>query len=113
MDRIVVNGIEYARTQPSASTVPAVERIPQPRMVERTCKWCKKAFQARTADVNRGWALFCSKSCKAMKQEKSTGQYRAIRTAPTPKSDRSDWRTDWDSFGDDDQSWDAHKNCGF
>lgn len=55
-------------------------------MTERTCKWCKGKFMARTADVNRGWALFCSKSCKAMRQEKRTGQYRALQ--------RSD-----DSFG--------------
>lgn len=48
-------------------------------MTERTCKWCKGKFQARTADVNRGWALFCSKSCKAMKQEKKTGQYRQLQ----------------------------------
>ena len=30
---------------------------------------------ARQADVNRGWGNFCSKSCKAAKQEKQTGQY--------------------------------------
>lgn len=46
--------------------------------VDRTCKWCKKPFKARSADVKRGWALFCSKSCKAMKQEKKTGQYRDL-----------------------------------
>ncbi len=44
-------------------------------MTQRECGWCKKSFVARTADVNRGWAKFCSKSCKAMKQEKKTGQY--------------------------------------
>lgn len=48
-------------------------------MTERTCKWCNGKFMARTADVNRGWALFCSKSCKASKQEKRTGQYRALQ----------------------------------
>lgn len=32
------------------------------------CKQCDKPFTARTADRNRGWALFCSKSCKAIKQ---------------------------------------------
>ena len=37
-------------------------------MTMRTCECCRKSFQARTADVNRGWARFCSKSCKAMKQ---------------------------------------------
>ena len=34
------------------------------------CKYCKEEFQARTADRKRGWALFCSKSCKAKQQSK-------------------------------------------
>lgn len=50
-------------------------RYPAPKMVDRKCQWCKKPFQARSADVKRGWGLFCSKSCKAIKQEKRTGQY--------------------------------------
>ena len=33
---------------------------------------------ARTADRKRGWGRFCSKRCKAMKQEKDTGQYHAL-----------------------------------
>ena len=32
--------------------------------VQRTCK-CGKKFEARKADVKRGWGKFCSKSCKA------------------------------------------------
>lgn len=49
-------------------------------MTERTCanKSCRKPFMARTADVKRGWARFCSKSCKAIKQEQRTGQYAAL-----------------------------------
>jgi len=42
---------------------------------------CKKEFEARTADVKRGWGKFCSKSCKAYKQTCATGitgpDYRA------------------------------------
>lgn len=38
------------------------------------CKRCKQSFEARTADVKRGWGKFCSKSCKAIKQEQRTGQ---------------------------------------
>ena len=38
-------------------------------------KSCKKPFMARKADVARGWGKFCSKSCKAIKQEQRTGQY--------------------------------------
>jgi hypothetical protein len=51
------------------------------KLVKRQCqnKSCKKMFAARQADVDRGWARFCSKSCKAKAQEKSTGSYRSFR----------------------------------
>lgn len=41
------------------------------------CQACGGTFTARTADRARGWARFCSKSCKARKQEARTGQHRA------------------------------------
>ena len=41
---------------------------------EYKCDHCKTLFMARVADRKRGWARFCSKSCKAKKQEKRTGQ---------------------------------------
>lgn len=41
--------------------------------VEVLCKNCKEPFMARVADRKRGWAKFCSKSCKAKKQSKSSG----------------------------------------
>jgi hypothetical protein len=46
-------------------------------MVDRKCanKQCGEIFSARVADVKRGWARFCSKSCKAHVQEQRTGQY--------------------------------------
>lgn len=37
------------------------------------CKWCKDEFLARKVDRKRGWAKFCSKSCKAKEQTKRTG----------------------------------------
>lgn len=37
------------------------------------CKTCGSHFGARTADRARGWAKFCSKSCKAIKQTASGG----------------------------------------
>lgn len=40
-------------------------------------KKCGCLFMARVADRKRGWAKFCSKSCKAVKQEALTGQYKA------------------------------------
>lgn len=53
-------------------------RKPMPKMVDRICKSCRQPFKARAADVKRGWGKFCSKSCKAIKQEKQTGQYAAL-----------------------------------
>jgi hypothetical protein len=37
-------------------------------MTRVKCNRCEVEFSARTADVNRGWGKFCSKSCKAQKQ---------------------------------------------
>lgn len=47
-------------------------------MVTRICGSCKNEFEAREADVKHGWAKYCSKSCKAIKQEQRTGQYRQL-----------------------------------
>ena len=47
-------------------------------MVDVNCKYCDKKFQARPADIKRGWGKFCSKSCKAKEQEKRTGQYKKL-----------------------------------
>lgn len=52
-----------------------------PAMTTVICGKCKKPFEARTADVKRGWGKFCSKSCKAHVQTRKTGidgpDYRA------------------------------------
>ena len=48
-------------------------------IVTRKCKACKDPFRARQADVDRGWALYCSKSCKATYQEAKTGQYASYK----------------------------------
>ncbi|MCY1276907.1 hypothetical protein D9M68_276840 [compost metagenome] len=61
-------------------------------MTERICanKSCRKPFLARTADVKRGWAKFCSKSCKAIKQEQRTGQYAALLRNRSEFNDHDD-----------------------
>jgi hypothetical protein len=46
--------------------------------VERTCKTCRGTFLARTADVKRGWGLFCSKTCKGKEQENRTNQFSRL-----------------------------------
>ena len=44
--------------------------VPEARgaKVEVSCLTCKSKFIARVADRKRGWAKYCSKSCKAKKQ---------------------------------------------
>lgn len=42
------------------------------------CAQCGCEFSARKADRNRGWARYCLKRCKAVKQERRTHQYAAL-----------------------------------
>ena len=42
--------------------------IPRGVKTEVKCKCCGDPFLARVADRKRGWAKFCSKSCKAKRQ---------------------------------------------
>jgi len=35
--------------------------------ITKSCEACGAAFQAKAADIARGWGRFCSKSCKAKK----------------------------------------------
>ena len=44
-------------------------------MIVVKCKFCHQPFSASVADRNRGWARYCTKSCKAKEQEGRTGQY--------------------------------------
>lgn len=51
------------------------------------CKSCASLFVARTADRARGWALFCSKSCKAIKQT-NAAIVKAKKRAPWQRYDK-------------------------
>lgn len=46
------------------------------------CKCCKKPFTARVADRKRGWGLYCSKSCKAIKQTQAEASGQTRRKYP-------------------------------
>ncbi len=61
---------------------------------EYHCEWCRVAFSARVADRQRGWAKFCSKTCKAMKQEKRTHQFANLQTDSV-----GEWAHPFDSDG--------------
>jgi len=59
------------------------------------CARCNDPFVARVADRKRGWGLYCSKSCKAIRQTQRTGY-------AGPNS------LDSDNYGEG-PGWDAHK----
>jgi hypothetical protein len=53
--------------------------------ITKNCECCGKPMQVRSADVKRGWGKFCSKTCKARRQEQRTGQYsRLLSGAMSP-----------------------------
>ena len=49
------------------------------RLVERSCKWCGKLFMAKKADIKRGWAKCCSKSCSASLREKKLDRFNFLQ----------------------------------
>ena len=64
------------------------------------CLCCGNPFPAREADRKRGWARYCSKSCKAIKQEQKTGQYAAYKS-----------QYDNEVLDGLEDGWDGHKNA--
>lgn len=52
------------------------------------CKQCGNTFVARVADINRGWGVFCSKSCKAKYQSTTTTKSdKSIEELFSPKKE--------------------------
>ena len=90
--------------------------------IARKCKSCGAEFEARAADVKRGWGLYCSKSCKAIKQFAKFGfpewqqdaRVNKHKNSPTLRRDdrfvapQNNYEEDDDYFAED-PSWDAHK----
>ena len=80
------------------------------KMVERT-RWCGTKFQAREADVKRGWGKSCCKSHASWRREKAKGpaglkakdaRRRALCEELGPY--------EIDPYDAEDPSWDAHKD---
>jgi hypothetical protein len=44
------------------------------------CRNCNKPYMARVADRQRGWALYCSKSCKQITQEEAKKIWNVLRS---------------------------------
>jgi len=99
-------------------------------MIELIC-WCGEHYHARQADLNRGWAMSCSKSCAATKRDYGRAQPTRVDTGVKvqpvngkkkgAKRIKPDTRTyprfatrSRDTFNEDDYeddpSWDAHKD---
>jgi hypothetical protein len=65
---------------------------------------CGEEFEARKADRDRGWARYCCKSCKAVVQEKRTGQHAAFKSRQEHRGiDNADYE------GAEGSGWDEHK----
>jgi len=77
---------------------------PRGKMVTVVCKCgCKKEFQAREADVKRGWGKYFDKSHKAIEQEKRTGANAAFQAR------RADAELRFNEVDYEGPGWDAHK----
>lgn len=46
--------------------------------VTRACDSCKQQYQARVADVKRGWGLTCSKACASKERERLNKVFRKL-----------------------------------
>lgn len=66
------------------------------------CKCCGDPFTARVADRARGWAKFCSKSCKAIRQTQKTGRGRGGSQVGA-----EDWHDE--SMSAMEEGWNGHK----
>jgi len=62
--------INSSKKIPTATTLKQTKQKVRGAKIECKCKNCKTKFIARVADRKRGWAKFCSKSCKAINQMK-------------------------------------------
>lgn len=74
-------------------------------------KACRAEFTARVADRKRGWARFCSKSCKAIKQEQRTGQFASLVHRGRPDRMTTEERDREEAACAMEEGWDGHKNA--
>ncbi len=63
----------------------------------RECKWCKKTFHAKQVDIKRGWALFCSKSCKA-KAQTAKGRLPSVKPKVVKEPTGYESFSEWDAI---------------
>lgn len=76
-------------------------------IITRKCIHCGIEFKAKSADVKRGWAKNCSKSCAASSTNKKTGNFQRYCS----RNERFDDDIN-DGFSVYGESWDDHKFDG-
>lgn len=86
-------------------------------MIEQMC-WCGKTFQAREADIKRGWAKACCKSHAAHAREKKldrfgfqrgeSGTFHSCMAERREHAEDAAHRSGMDAVED---GWDGHKNA--
>lgn len=58
--------------------------------MKRKCLICNSEFDAKPADVRRGWGKYCNKSCAATANNRKTGNYQRYLTRVARKADNLD-----------------------
>ena len=61
--------------------------------IKRNCDNCGELYEADSRNLKRGWGLCCSKSCAAIKREKSKPGYNPI-TVELNNLKRENWNND-------------------
>ena len=64
-------------------------------LITKPCEACSTDFQAKAADIARGWGRFCSKSCKARQPKgESAGapQPEPMRSHVEDMATRNGWK---------------------
>lgn len=79
-------------------------------MKERICK-CGKKFLAKEADIKRGWAKSCSKSCAKKGNSNRYFKKRKIKRVRMTVEEYVDSRKDLDEIGKNDLYFDLTTSC--
>ena len=64
-------------------------------MIKKRCPICHKIFYAKEADVARGWAKCCSKSCAAKLREKKHKKEAKATEKKSRKKESTEETSSW------------------
>jgi hypothetical protein len=69
-------------SKPTSKQPASVSTTKQPvrgKKIKRNCNSCGADYEARVADVNRGWGLTCSKRCAGTLREGINSSFRKLK----------------------------------